>query len=608
MKAVYFFAGNMPAETNLHTVRSSDPSNDYYWTTTKSSQAPQLQKVKNVGFNVISAPYFGKWSHGPRFSDTTQEAYIDLANQANAKGLLILPALEKSENCISGPPFDQYGLGGATAWDICPNVFFDSTTFDQQGLLVNTQAWLDRVIEIVDLLLVNPSAPGNWAQIYDRNGVPRYAINISHSAQRRVAGTETDQSVAYALSLIESAVYQQRGVRIGFTFDTWLDNEDCSNMVANPCYVNVRPGTAPTTRDYMLGIQGFGTELQFFGAAKAYACADKSNRVQGYVVNGVTKYQTNANAYPSVVKQISDGKKSFLKSWIDSGVPVYLDVSPGYDGTKVFAPSNPISDICTTTDPGVLLGDTGRTGSPVFDRWRNAQAEFKGHGVKGVVFNSWNGYTEGMVAEDTIEHGDVERRWLTDFLQADPRLCDVYHYANGVRDYHVFGSICVKYGESAIGGEYGTLGPPVGNAVASTSLSGIYYQPFTQGRIYWNGSKATEVHGAIYNVFAQRGYEGGYGYPTTDELPTPYASFVGTPWLRRYNDFTGGGSIYYNEYGTYAVWGAINQRYIADGRDLGSCGAPLSNEYSYGGGGRLDLERGRIEWYPSTGTRVYCPF
>lgn len=66
MKAVYFFSGNMPAETNLHTVHSSDPSNDYWWTTTKSSQAPQIQKIKDVGFNVIAAPYFG---NGPTIAD-----------------------------------------------------------------------------------------------------------------------------------------------------------------------------------------------------------------------------------------------------------------------------------------------------------------------------------------------------------------------------------------------------------------------------------------------------------------------------------------------------------------------------------------------------------
>ena len=41
------------------------------------------------------------------------------------------------------------------------------------------------------------------------------------------------------------------------------------------------------------------------------------------------------------------------------------------------------------------------------DRWRNALSKLKGRGIKGITFNSWNGYTEGMVAVSTYEHGST---------------------------------------------------------------------------------------------------------------------------------------------------------------------------------------------------------
>jgi hypothetical protein len=468
------------------------------------------------------------------------------------------------------------------------------TPFDQQGLLQNRAAYVARIQELIALFRSSPSGLNSWSQMYDRDGVARYVINISHSAQKKRVISDTHVTFGDALQAVADEVLGRNGVRVGFTLDPWEQT--------SPDRINVTPGSSPTTKPAFLGLQGFLTGARFWHIAKDFACQDKANRVHTDYVNGEPRYSVYANEHDLVMKQIADGKKDFLRSWINSGVPVFLDVDPGYDATKLWG-EKVYEPLCSGNDRPGMLADTGRTGSPVFDRWRNVQSEFKGQGVKGIVFNSWNGYTEGMVAQDTIEHNTVERRWLTDLLRADPRLCDHYYYSSGTVRYHVYGAICMKYVERDVGGEYGVLGPPIGDAGPS-ALPGIAQQPFTQGRVYWDGSKPTEVHGAIFRKYEQMGLEAKYGYPTTDQKPIPYNTF------RAYSDFYGGGSIYYSEFGTYAMYGAINQYYV-NNLDRGAirCGAVRGDAQAVGAAAYQQLERGRIYWnWPGRGSTFDdCP-
>ena len=36
--------------------------------------------------------------------------------------------------------------------------------------------------------------------------------------------------------------------------------------------------------------------------------------------------------------------------------------------------------------------------------------------VSGVVFNTWNGYTEGYAAVPTLENGDADFRWMQELF------------------------------------------------------------------------------------------------------------------------------------------------------------------------------------------------
>jgi hypothetical protein len=74
-----------------------------------------------------------------------------------------------------------------------------------------------------------------------------------------------------------------------------------------------------------------------------------------------------------------------------------MDVSPGYNASIVFPRS-------------IRYGFTSS--------WQDqltAMVEELGQG--GLVFNSWNGYTEGMAAVPTTEYGDRFYRWLQSLTQ-----------------------------------------------------------------------------------------------------------------------------------------------------------------------------------------------
>jgi hypothetical protein len=74
------------------------------------------------------------------------------------------------------------------------------------------------------------------------------------------------------------------------------------------------------------------------------------------------------------LEELLTWKEHFVSGWVSTGIPVILDVSPGYDARRVF--------------PGAP-----RYGNN--DRWRDGQAELLSLDVRGITANTWNGYTEG---------------------------------------------------------------------------------------------------------------------------------------------------------------------------------------------------------------------
>ena len=86
-------------------------------------------------------------------------------------------------------------------------------------------------------------------------------------------------------------------------------------------------------------------------------------------------------------------KSDFCQSWKSTEIPFIMDIAPGYDAHIVFP----------TTSPKFGLNNQW------MDILTSLVNEF---GEDGLVYNSWNGYTEAMVAVPTQEFGDVHYKWL----------------------------------------------------------------------------------------------------------------------------------------------------------------------------------------------------
>jgi hypothetical protein len=84
-------------------------------------------------------------------------------------------------------------------------------------------------------------------------------------------------------------------------------------------------------------------------------------------------------------------KRMFAQGWASTGIPFLMDVSPGYDAHIVF--------------PGSVRYGLNST-------WTSALKDMVAeYGADGFVYNSWNGYTEGMAAMELREYGDTYRIW-----------------------------------------------------------------------------------------------------------------------------------------------------------------------------------------------------
>ena len=86
-------------------------------------------------------------------------------------------------------------------------------------------------------------------------------------------------------------------------------------------------------------------------------------------------------------------KRDFLRGWISAGIPTLVDVSPGYDAHILFGPE--------AKKYGLKAGWFDGMTSIVNDLAR-----------AGIIYNSWNGYTEAMVGTQTRERGTMLYDWL----------------------------------------------------------------------------------------------------------------------------------------------------------------------------------------------------
>ena len=216
-----------------------------------------------------------------------------------------------------------------------------------------------QIVDLIERYLLNPSHPEwaeAWARVFDRNGEPRYAIVLIHAASDRL-GPNDDAAFAEGFDHLADAIKASTGIRIGFFLDPlpWGSHAP-GRFKPSP----TRTGPYLRQSHSILGIQSFLPEIWMTGS-------------------------------PSEARRIV-WKRTYARQWTATGMPFLMDVSPGYDAHIVFPGS-------------VVYGFT--------PQWQEAlTALVREYGNSGLVYNSWNGYTEAMAAVPTQEHGTTHYDWL----------------------------------------------------------------------------------------------------------------------------------------------------------------------------------------------------
>jgi hypothetical protein len=323
-----------------------------------------------AGVNVVNMSYWGppnvdRWAFWAPMH-TAPGANEELFEQAVGRPVLIAPYIEDgdstqdNENTPDEPndPVHQPGCyGEGTLFGRSPAYRFADTF---PGSAVDPAPQLvEQIVDLIDRFLLQPKNaawPAKWAQLYDRDGKPRYVVSLIHVGSNQVG--VTDETFAKGFGWVADRVYALRGVRVGFTLDA-LPPDHKASFKPSP----KRTGPKLAQQRAVLAIQPFIPEV-FRGLATGLCREPES--------------ECDAHYGSSQLAKLIEWKRDYISAWVNTGIPVILDVSSGYDARNVFRETNP-----------------PRYGNN--EPWRLAQRQmFDTLGVRGVTGNAWNGYTEAL--------------------------------------------------------------------------------------------------------------------------------------------------------------------------------------------------------------------
>ena len=196
----------------------------------------------------------------------------------------------------------------------------------------------------------------NWAQVYDRQGLPRYAIAIIHASSDQLNAYEHAR-FAQGFAAIEQEVLGRTGLRVGF-------------------FLDVLPPETFAPGRFRPSAQWTGSHLKNEPSVLGIMCF-------------IPEVWIGSSSDSTVI----NWKRNFSEAWAATGIPFLMDISPGYDAHIVF--------------PGSV-----RYGLNL--NWMTALTLMvQDYGQDGLMFNSWNGYTEAMAAVPTHEYGHAFYSWLS---------------------------------------------------------------------------------------------------------------------------------------------------------------------------------------------------
>jgi hypothetical protein len=290
-------------------------------------------------------------------------AHDQLFAEAVAQPLLIMPSIESSDKTAKTPAF------------IFPDEFPPA---DPQNCSLTHQ-----IKDLVHRYVKDPKDLNwrdRWLQIYDKNGIPRRAIYIigakstSDALTPGIFGNTDEQHAKFAngFDAVANAISDATHEDIGFVLDA-------------------------TLRPVIFGNQGYPNDYYPMnsyptctaGAAKALHGQKSVLAISGYAPEVSLSGERTE-------RERVDLKRKYLANWAETGIPVIMDLTIGYDGHLVFPPG-----------PYTPSGMWGNNAS-----WHAELLKLRPDSFAGVTFNTWNGYTEGYVVIPTTEFRESAFRWV----------------------------------------------------------------------------------------------------------------------------------------------------------------------------------------------------
>lgn len=374
-----FYAGPDPAAPPLapatnawcnYSILPIDGAMNLGWSEVGEKREHAVDLMLAAGVNVVNMSYWGppnvdRWAFWAPMH-TAPGANEELFEQAVGRPVLIAPYIEDGDSTQDNEqtpdePNDRVHQ---------PGCYGDGTLFGQSpayrfadtfpGSAVDPAPQLvEQIVDLIDRFLLRPKNaawPAKWAQMYDRDGKPRYVISLIHVGSNQIG--VTDETFAKGFGWVADRVYALRGVRVGFTLDA-LPPDHKVSFKPSP----KRTGPKLAQQRAVLAIQPFIPEV-FRGLATGLCREPGSN--------------CDAHGGSPQLGELIAWKHDYISAWVNTGIPVILDVSSGYDARNVFRETNP-----------------PRYGNN--EPWRRGQRQMLDTlAVRGVTGNAWNGYTEAL--------------------------------------------------------------------------------------------------------------------------------------------------------------------------------------------------------------------
>ncbi len=356
IKTTFFFAGPardgsprykcQPPGSNTGTYTLKPVPADLHMSWSEAGRATVMDMMTDAGINVITMSSWGEdflpcddgWVTGAAPMQTSPEAQDELFDAAAARSLLIAPLIESRANWTMREEFPTWTDGRVSP-----------------GLV-------SQIVNLVRRYLLDPAKPQRakaWAKVYDREGTPRYAVGLIHTASDNVPPFAGAGLFAAGFDRVAEEVKAATGVQVGFFIDATPEFGNLSAAFFKPSPTFTAPSLKKAFS--ILGIQCFAPEI----------FVDESGD-----------------------DDILAWKRGFLERWISTGIPVLVDVSPGYNGELVF-------------------GNSAHARYGLGDEWFNGMTSIVNDLARnGMIYNSWNGYTEAMAATPTVEFGTALYDWL----------------------------------------------------------------------------------------------------------------------------------------------------------------------------------------------------